>query len=102
MRRPLVGWSPTDSTPAGAIDVRRFVDEHPLGRFQLLVAGLCAAIVFLDGFDAQVMGFVAPALSADLHIPRVALGAVISSGTFGMMIGALVFGPLADRRGRGG
>ena len=89
------------STPhAAPVDVRAFIDDHPLGRYQLLVAGLCAAIVFIDGFDAQVMGFVAPALSADLHISRVALGAVISSGTFGMMIGALVCGPLADRFGR--
>jgi len=56
--------------------------------------------VFIDGFDAQVMGFVAPALSAELHIPRVSLGAVISSGTFGMMFGALTFGPIADRIGR--
>src|SRR5207244_3350798 len=83
-----------------ALDVRRFIDEQPFGRYQLLIAGLCAAIVFVDGFDAQVMGFVAPALSAELHIPRVALGTVISSGTFGMMIGALTFGPLADRIGR--
>jgi len=56
--------------------------------------------VFIDGFDAQVMGFVAPALSAELHIPRVSLGAVISSGTFGMMFGALTFGTIADRIGR--
>ena len=83
-----------------ALDVRQFIDEQPFGRYQSLVAGLCAAIVFIDGFDAQVMGFVAPALSAELHIPRVALGTVISSGTFGMLIGALTFGPLADRIGR--
>jgi AAHS family 4-hydroxybenzoate transporter-like MFS transporter len=82
------------------LDLRHFIDQRPVGRYQFLVAALCAAIVFIDGFDAQVMGFVAPALSADLHIPRVALGAVISSGTFGMLIGALVCGPVADRIGR--
>jgi AAHS family 4-hydroxybenzoate transporter-like MFS transporter len=76
------------------------LEDQALGRVHVLVASLCAAVVFIDGFDAQVMGFVAPALSAELHIPRIALGAVISSGTFGMMLGALAFGPIADRIGR--
>jgi AAHS family 4-hydroxybenzoate transporter-like MFS transporter len=82
------------------VDPARTLDDQPLGRLHVLVAGLCAAVVFIDGFDAQVMGFVAPALSAELHIPRVSLGAVISSGTFGMMFGALTFGTIADRIGR--
>ena len=46
------------------------------------------------------MGFVAPSLSAELHIPRAMLGAVISSGTLGMLCGALASGPIADRIGR--
>src|SRR5262245_42209082 len=61
---------------------------------------MCALIVFVDGFDAQAMGFVAPALTAALQIPRNVLGPVISSGLVGMMVGALVSGPLADRIGR--
>ena len=86
--------------PAATLDIRKFIDDRPVSRYQWLVVGMCALIVFVDGFDAQAMGFVAPALSAALDIPRNVLGSVISSGLVGMMVGALVSGPLADRVGR--
>src|SRR5579871_3417149 len=82
------------------LEVHNFIDEHPFSRFQILIIVLCAAVLWMDGFDAQAMGFVAPALVRDLHISRAALGPVFSSGLLGIMIGALVFGPLADRFGR--
>jgi AAHS family 4-hydroxybenzoate transporter-like MFS transporter len=85
---------------AAATDVRQFVDEQPVSRYQLWVAVMCGAIVFIDGFDAQAMGFVAPALTSALGVSRAVLGPVISSGLFGMMFGALIFGPVADRFGR--
>jgi AAHS family 4-hydroxybenzoate transporter-like MFS transporter len=83
-----------------ALDVGRLIDERPYGAYQLLVAVMCGAIVFMDGFDAQSMGFVAPALAADLGIARSALGPLFSSGLLGMTLGALAFGWLADRVGR--
>jgi len=83
-----------------ALDIRRFIDDRPVSRYQLLVAIMCGLIVFVDGFDAQAMGFVAPALMAAMKITRGVLGSVISSGLVGMMLGALVSGPLADRIGR--
>jgi AAHS family 4-hydroxybenzoate transporter-like MFS transporter len=87
-------------TSTAALDVRRFIDDRPVSRYQLLVAVMCGLIVFVDGFDAQAMGYVAPALTAAMNISRGLLGSVIASGLVGMMIGALVSGPLADRIGR--
>lgn len=80
--------------------MREFIDEQPFSGYQFLIASLCAMVVFIDGFDAQVMGPVGPPLMAQLHIARAAFGSVVSSGTLGMMVGALIFGPLADRFGR--
>jgi AAHS family 4-hydroxybenzoate transporter-like MFS transporter len=91
---------PSTVQASAALDVGRFIDERPFGRYQLLVAVMCGVIVFMDGFDAQSMGFVAPALADDLGIERSAMGPLFSSGLLGMMLGALSLGWLADRFGR--
>ena len=82
------------------VNVPALIDARRIGRFQIRVAALCAAVVFMDGFDAQAIGYVAPSLSRAWNLPRGALGPVISAGLFGLMLGALIFGPVADRVGR--
>lgn len=61
---------------------------------------LCGLAVALDGFSTQAIGYVAPAIARDWHLGREALSPVFASGLIGLMIGALTFGPVADRFGR--
>jgi MFS transporter, AAHS family, 4-hydroxybenzoate transporter len=82
------------------VDVAEFIDQQPVGGFQIRLLLICAAVLFLDGFDTQAIGFAAPALAKEWGLTKGALGPVFSAGLFGLMIGALLFGPLADRIGR--
>jgi MFS transporter, AAHS family, 4-hydroxybenzoate transporter len=90
----------TSARDASTIDVVAFIDAQPVGAFQIKLLLICATVLFLDGFDTTAIGYVAPALAKQWNIGKAALGPVFSAGLFGLMIGALLFGPLADRIGR--
>ncbi|CAM5386425.1 AAHS family 4-hydroxybenzoate transporter-like MFS transporter OS=Eoetvoesiella caeni OX=645616 GN=DFR37_10397 PE=4 SV=1 [Eoetvoesiella caeni] len=82
------------------IDVQHFIDEKKLSGFQILTLILCFFIVAVDGFDTAAIGFIAPAIRAEWQLDAVHLAPVFGAGLVGLMGGALLFGPLADRYGR--
>ncbi|MFG1351374.1 MFS transporter [Xanthobacter autotrophicus] len=82
------------------IDITEAIDNTPFGRFQWMVAGLCGLLLVVDGYDVFVAGTVLPALMKDWGLNKPQAGALQAWALFGMMFGALVFGPLADKIGR--
>ena len=85
---------------ASEVNVPALIDAQKISPFQVRVALLCAAVVFMDGFDAQAIGYVAPTLSKAWSLKPGELGWTFSAGLVGLMLGALGFSPVADRIGR--
>jgi MFS transporter, AAHS family, 4-hydroxybenzoate transporter len=85
---------------ASPIDVPSWIDRQKVSPLQIAIACVCGAAVMLDGFDAQIIGFVAPTLIEEFKIAPAALATTFSAGLFGILAGCLVLAPLADWVGR--
>jgi AAHS family 4-hydroxybenzoate transporter-like MFS transporter len=97
----VVYWEDFMSSSASlSVDVTRAIDSAPLGRFQIAIFALCAAVAVIDGFDTQAIAFVAPAIIEEWKMSPAVFGAVFAIGLAGLATGAFVLGPLADRYGR--
>ena len=82
------------------LEISSLLDDRKIGFHQILIFGLCAAVAAFEGFDAQAIGYVAPALIEAHVLKPPQLGPVFSVGLVGLMLGALFVAPLADRFGR--
>lgn len=82
------------------MNAQELIDNAAFSKYQWLIAIICFLIVFVDGIDTAAMGYIAPALAQEWGIDRSLLGPVMSAALGGMIIGALVSGPVADRFGR--
>jgi AAHS family 4-hydroxybenzoate transporter-like MFS transporter len=76
------------------------IDRVKFGPLQFGVTALCALVAMLDGFDTQAIAYVAPRIAADWGLSPASFGPIFSIGLVGLMIGAFVLSPVADRFGR--
>lgn len=82
------------------VNVSELIDNTPLNWFHIRIVGLCACLLFFEGFDFQAISYAAPALAKALTISKPMLGPLFSAGQFGLMAGALLLGIAGDRWGR--
>jgi benzoate transport len=81
-------------------DPRETLSGAPMSALQITAVALTLGLTALDGFDVLSISFAAPGIAAEWGINRAALGIVLSMELFGMGLGALALGALADRIGR--
>lgn len=83
-----------------AIELGEIIDHRPMAPVQIWVAVLCAAALFIDGYDIQVMALAVPSLARNLGRPEASFGLALSAVVIGITFGAGVLGPFGDRLGR--
>lgn len=82
------------------MDLRQRIDTAPMSKYQWLIIGLCTLLNALDGYDVLAISFTSNAVTSEFELTGTELGIVMSAALFGMAVGALTLGPVADRIGR--
>jgi AAHS family 4-hydroxybenzoate transporter-like MFS transporter len=85
---------------AKTVDVDVALDRAQFRGLPVIVLICSTVTLALDGFDIQVIGFVAPTLTAEFGVDRAALAPALAASLIGMTLGGLGLGPIGDRVGR--
>src|SRR5437868_10463400 len=82
------------------IDVYSLAGRARFNGFHALVLFWCVLMLILDGYDLAVVGAALPSIMKDMRIDATSAGIMAGSTLFGVMLGAIFLGTLADRFGR--
>src|SRR6478735_7376480 len=82
------------------LDTQRIIDNAPLSSVQRKAIAAIMAVSFFDGFDALIMAITAPAIAKEWGTTTASLTPAIVASLLGMIVGAVLLAPRADRYGR--
>lgn len=82
------------------INIQRLIDESKFNGYHAMILAWCFLILVLDGYDLAVVGAALPLIMKEMGVTATTAGFMASSALFGMMLGAMFFGTLADKVGR--
>ena len=83
-------------------DPNRILDQSAMNGVQIAAVGICVLLNALDGFDILSISFASPGIASEWSINGAALGVVLGMELFGMAVGSIALGGMADRIGRAG
>ena len=76
------------------------LDQRSMTGTQVLIIAIMVALNAQDGFDSLSISFAAPYITTAWGISKGPLGIVLSAELFGMAVGSIFLGNVADRIGR--
>lgn len=82
------------------VDIHQMIDNARFNRFHWGVLLWSFLIIIFDVYDLVIYGVVLPVLMDKWSLTPMEAGTLGSYAMFGMMFGALIFGPISDRIGR--
>jgi putative MFS transporter len=95
------------SIPASSAETGRemspkpvLLDDIPLNRFHVKIAGLTFGAHFTEGYALGTVGYALTSLNRQMPLDSFWMGAIRSSALIGIFLGSLLFGWLSDRLGR--
>jgi len=81
-------------------DPREILNNSDMSRMQHLVVAMTVALNALDGFDVMAISFASPGIAMEWGTTTVGLGFILSMELWGMAIGSIALGGVADHIGR--
>lgn len=89
------------ATSLGSVDnVVAQIERLPTSWWHVKTRIIVGVATFFDAFDALVIASVLPVLAPMWNLAPPQIGVLIAAGFFGQLIGALLFGWIAERFGR--
>jgi MFS transporter, putative metabolite:H+ symporter len=92
--------SATLQTPDAAARLIARIEAVPFSRWHLRPRLIVGSATFFDAFDSVSLAFVLPVLIREWRLSPSEAGWLIAVGYLGQLVGALLFGALAERVGR--
>jgi len=76
------------------------IERLPMTGFHVRARLIVGTATFFDALDALAIAYVLPLLTTEWHLSTAEIGALISIGFIGQMVGSVIFGWIGERYGR--